>query len=95
MKMYIRHHEPESRLRRSAVMLSLVGAVLFPLAGYIDWGKSVGDQGTKGMLQVSEIPSPAVWGSSVSACSVSKGDAGCATALHRPSSEGSVLTNLP
>lgn len=95
VKMYIKHHEPESRLRRSAVMLSLIGAILFPLAGYIDWGKPVGDQGTRGMLQVSEIPSPEVWGSATAACSVSKDGGGCPTASSRTSPAKSDLSRLP
>lgn len=81
--MYIRHHEPESRLRRSAVILSLVGAVLFPLAGYLDWGRSAVHRGAPGVLEISGISAQAMWGSSVAACSSTKLGEGCSTVLSR------------
>ncbi|MHB1286883.1 MAG: hypothetical protein ACYCYP_10055 [Leptospirales bacterium] len=81
--MYIRHHEPESRLRRSAVVLSLVGAILFPLAGYMDWGKGDGQRGTPGVLEISGISTKAMWDPAIGACRSSSSGQDCPTILSR------------
>ncbi len=81
--MYIRHHEPESRLRRTAVVLSLVGAVLFPLAGYMDWGKGEGQRGTPGVLEISGISTKAMWDPAIGACRSSNSGQGCPTILSK------------